>query len=132
MCSTYKAFGAVGLITSGAGRDLDQVEALGFPCFTSGTICSHGYCHIVQINVPVHVGGVAIHPGDLLHGDRNGVTTIPNAIASAVAQACPEFVAAEAVVLDYLRGGKVDVKGFAAAHKECKTRIDALAKKVRR
>src|SRR5262245_41549038 len=31
MCSTYKAFGSVGLITSGAGRDLDQVEALSFP-----------------------------------------------------------------------------------------------------
>ena len=26
-----------------------------------------------------------IHPGDLLHGDRNGVTTIPNEIASEVA-----------------------------------------------
>ncbi len=29
MCSSYQAFGAAGLITSGAGRDLDQVEALG-------------------------------------------------------------------------------------------------------
>src|SRR6516162_9418609 len=38
MCSTYQAFGAAGLITSGAGRDLDQVDALNFPCFTSGTI----------------------------------------------------------------------------------------------
>src|SRR5262245_1505210 len=38
MCTTYKAFGAAGLITSGAGRDLDQVEGLNFPCFTSGTI----------------------------------------------------------------------------------------------
>src|SRR5437764_14568662 len=53
MCSTYKAFGAAGLITSGAGRDLDQVEALNFPCFTGGTVCAHGYCHIVQLNVPV-------------------------------------------------------------------------------
>src|SRR5919199_746978 len=43
MCTTYKAFGAVGLITSGAGRDLDQVEALHFPCFCDGTICAHGY-----------------------------------------------------------------------------------------
>src|SRR5712672_4284888 len=43
MCSTYQAFGAVGLVTSGAGRDLDQVEKLNFPCFTGGTICSHGY-----------------------------------------------------------------------------------------
>ena len=73
-----------------------------------GTICAHGYCHIVQINVPVHVGGVMVHPGDLLHGDRNGVTTIPNEIASAVAQACPELMAAEAVVLDYLKAGKLD------------------------
>jgi regulator of RNase E activity RraA len=131
MASSYKAFGAAGLITSGSGRDLDQVEAIGFPCFTNGTICSHGDCHIVQIGIPVHVGGIAVHPGDLLHGDRNGVTTIPHGIASAVAQACPEFMAAEAVVLDYVRGGKVDVKGFAAAHKECRTRIEALAKKLR-
>jgi regulator of RNase E activity RraA len=132
MCTTYKAFGAVGLITSGAGRDLDQVEALGFPCFTSGTICAHGYCHIPSIHVPVHVGGVTVHPGDLLHGDRNGVTTIPAEIASEVAQVCAEFVAAEAVVLDYLRAGKVTVEGFSAARQECKRQIDALAKRLKK
>jgi regulator of RNase E activity RraA len=131
MCSSYKAFGAVGLITSGAGRDLDQVEALRLPCFTNGTICAHGHCHIVQGNVPVHVGGVMVHPGDLLHGDRNGVTTIPSEIASAVAHACADFVAAEAVVLDYLRAGRVDPKGFAAAHTECRERIETLARRVR-
>ncbi len=131
MCTTYRAFGAVGLITSGAGRDLDQVEALGFPCFTNGTICAHGYCHIVQINVPVHVGGVMVHPGDLLHGDRNGVTTIPNEIASAVAQACAEYVAAEAVVLDYLKAGRIDPKGLAAARNECRDRIEVLVRNLR-
>jgi 4-hydroxy-4-methyl-2-oxoglutarate aldolase len=132
MCTTYKTFGAAGLITSGAGRDLDQVEAIGFPCFTSGTICAHGYCHIVQVNVPVRVGGLAVYPGDLLHGDRNGVTAIPADLASAVAQACPELAAAEAVILDYLRGGKVDAQGFAAARKESQRRIEALGKKLRR
>jgi regulator of RNase E activity RraA len=131
MCTTYKAFGAVGLITSGAGRDLDQVEALSFPCFTGGTICAHGYCHIPSINLPVHVGGVMIHPGDLLHGDRNGVTTIPLTIASAVAQACAELVAAEAIVLDYLKGGRVTVKGFSEARMACKERIDQLARRLR-
>src|SRR5205809_688030 len=35
MCTIYKSFDCVGLITSGAGRDLDQVESLGFPVFTS-------------------------------------------------------------------------------------------------
>ena len=131
MCTTYQAFGAAGLITSGTGRDLDQVEALGFPCFTSGTMCAHGYCQIVQINVPVHVGGVAVHPGDLLHGDRNGVTSIPNELASAVAHGCPEFMAAEAVVLDYLKAGKIDPKGYTAARNECRDRIEALAHKLK-
>src|SRR5262249_50031823 len=131
MCSSYKAFGAAGLITSGAGRDLLQVEALGFPCFTNGTICSHGYCHILQINVQVHVGGILVKSGDLLHGDANGVTTIPLTIASAVAQACPEYVKAEAAVLDCVKGGRVDAAGFAAAQKECRRRIEELGKKVR-
>jgi regulator of RNase E activity RraA len=132
MCSTYKAFGAAGLITSGAGRDLDQVEALGFPCFTNGTICAHGYCHIVQVNIPVHVGGVLVHPGDLLHGDRNGVTTIPNEIASEVGPACAELAAAEAVILDYVKSGKVDPKGLAAARKESQERIAALARRLKK
>jgi 4-hydroxy-4-methyl-2-oxoglutarate aldolase len=131
MCTTYKTFGAVGLITSGTGRDLDQVEVLNFPCFTSGTTCAHGYCHIVQISIRVHVGGVMVHPGDLLHGDRNGVTTIPNEIAGQVAPACAELMAAESVILDYLKAGKVDPKGFSAARKESQERIAALGKRLR-
>ena len=131
MCTTYKSFGAVGLITSGAARDLDQVEALSFPCFADGTICAHGYCHILQIHVPVHVGGVQITPGLLLHGDRNGVSTIPNAIASEVAHACAEYVAAEQVVLDYPKSGNLNPKGYGEARKECKNRIDALAKRLK-
>jgi regulator of RNase E activity RraA len=132
MCTTYKAFGAVGLITSGAGRDLDQVEALQFPCFTNGTICSHGCCHIIQTQVPVHVGGATIYPGDLIHGDRNGVTTIPNEIASAVAHACAEFMEAEAVILGYLKRGQVDSKGYAAAYRDCRGRIEMLARKLKK
>jgi regulator of RNase E activity RraA len=131
MCTTYKTFGAAGLITSGAGRDLDQVEKLAFPCFTDGTICAHGYCQIVQVHIPVHVGGVAVHPAELLHGDRNGVTTIPTEIASAVAHACSEYVAAEAVVLDYLHSGRADAKGFTAARADCGDRIAALAKRLK-
>jgi regulator of RNase E activity RraA len=131
MCTTYKAFGAVGLITSGAGRDLDQVEALNFPCFTGGTISAHGYCYIERINVSVRIGGVVIHPGDLLHGDRNGVTTIPIEIAAAVVEGCAEFMAAESVILDYLKSGRVTVDGYASAHKECRRRITELTNRLK-
>ncbi len=34
MCSTYRAFGSAGLITSGTGRDIEQVRALNYPIFT--------------------------------------------------------------------------------------------------
>jgi len=130
MCSTYKSFGCVGIVTSGAGRDLDQVRALKFPAFTDGTICSHGYCHTLAINVPVHVGGVTVFPGDLLHGDCNGVTTIPNEFATAIAQACPDFVAAEAVVLDYLKAGKPDLAGYRKARDELVRRIGDMRKRL--
>jgi 4-hydroxy-4-methyl-2-oxoglutarate aldolase len=131
MCTTYKRFGAAGLITSGAARDLDQVRRLEFPCFASGVICSHGWAHFVDVNVPVRVGGVTIAPGDLLHGDANGVTTIPLDIASDVAHACAEYVAAEQVVLDYCQSLEVSVQGFAEARAECARRIAALGERVR-
>jgi regulator of RNase E activity RraA len=131
MCTTYQRFGAKGIVTSGTGRDLAQVEAIGFPAFTNGAAAAHGYCHIPSINVPVTVGGLTIFPGDLLHGDLNGVTTIPVAIAGEVPEVCDEIARAEAIVLNYLKQSSVDVKGFNAARKECGDRINALGKRLR-
>jgi 4-hydroxy-4-methyl-2-oxoglutarate aldolase len=112
--------------------DLDQVHALKFPAFTNGTICAHGYCHIPSIQIAVRVGGVTVCPGDLLHGDCNGVTTIPLDIASAVAHACEEFVRAEAVVLQCLQAGNVTAAAFAQAAAECRRMLDALREQVAR
>ena len=131
MCTTYQAFGAKGLITSGTGRDLDQVEAIGFPVFTAGTTCAHGYCHILHVNVPVCVGGIMIYPGDLLHGDRNGVTTIPPEIASEVPEACQELMAAEEIVLKYCRDGQVTPQGLTEARKACADQIARLSQRLR-
>src|SRR5260370_7435382 len=82
MCTTYQAFGAAGLITSGAARDLDQVRRIGFPAFSNGVICSHGYSHIVAIQTPLRVGGIAVHPADPLHATTNAGTTMPHPLTS--------------------------------------------------
>ncbi len=131
MCSTYKAFGSTGLITSGTGRDLDQVEWIGYPVFTSGACCSHGYCHIISAGVPVSVGGITIYQGDLLHGDVNGVTTIPIEIASEIPEGCRELAAAENIVLDYLKGGNLSPKGLSEARDACGAAIGKLGKQLR-
>jgi 4-hydroxy-4-methyl-2-oxoglutarate aldolase len=130
MCTSYQAFGAVGLITSGAGRDLEQVRQLEFPVFTSGTICAHGYCQIIDVHVPVHVGGLAVYPGDLLHGDLNGVTNIPVEIASEVADAAAEFVAAEKVILDALRAPSVTLSVLREAITEKDAQIERLKQRL--
>ena len=103
MCSTYKAYGSVGLVTSGAGRDLEQVRAIDYPVFTASTIASHGYCHMLHLGLPVRVGGLVVNQGELLHGDGNGVTSIPSDIANEVADACDEFIAAEQIMLEYVQ-----------------------------
>ncbi len=130
MCTTYQTFGAVGLVTSGAGRDLAQVRALGFPTFTCGAICAHGYCHIPSVHVPVRVGGLLIYPDDLLHGDLNGVTTIPKAIAAELADVGEEFVAAEGIVLDTLRHRDVSIRRFQEAQAESRARIAELRQRL--
>ena len=130
MCSTYQAFGAVGLITSGAARDLDQVRRIGFSAFSNGVICSHGYSHIVSVQTPVRVGGIAVHPGDLLHADANGVTAIPHSIASEVAHAAADYVAAEGVILEFNKTGSKDVRKFTEARQECFRLIAELGKRV--
>jgi len=104
MCSTYRAFGAAGLVTSGAGRDLAQVKAIEFPVFTGSTISAHGYCHLLHVGLPVRVGGLVVRTGELLHGDENGVTSIPLEIASEMADVADEFVGLEKEVIEYMQG----------------------------
>ena len=70
----HKAMGCVGCVTNGSVRDLDEVEPLGFHFFASHIAVSHAYVHIVEVGTPVRVGGLTVRPGDLLHGDRHGVT----------------------------------------------------------
>lgn len=105
MCSVYQMFGAIGLVTSGGGRDLLPIEKLKFPVFTGSTICSHAYSHIVDVGRPVRVGGLVVNPGDLLHGDGDGVTSIPLEIAAEIPDVAEEYIAAERILLDYAQSG---------------------------
>ena len=131
MCSSYQCFGALAIITSGPARDLDQVRKLGFAAFSDGVICSHSYSHITSIHEPVRVGGLEVRPGDLLHADANGVCSIPVSIASEVAHAAAEFVAAEAICIEFTRGSRRDVNSYSQARQEMLQAITELGRRVR-
>ena len=133
MCSTYKAFGSTGLVTNGAGRDLEQVRALKYPVFTGSTICSHGYCHMLHLGLPVRVGSLMVNHGDLLHGDANGVTNIPLEIASDVAELAGEFLAAEELVMNYVKSpGEKSIARYNELRKEFQAVVAKLTRRVAR
>jgi 4-hydroxy-4-methyl-2-oxoglutarate aldolase len=104
MATTAKALGAVGCVSDGGLRDVREVEALaGFQYFCPGFVVSHGSAVILEINVPVQISGLTINPGDLLHGDVNGLLVVPDSVADRVVDEVMKVRDAERVMLDLIR-----------------------------
>ena len=100
MATTMKRLGAVALLTDGGVRDLHEVRALGgFQFFAPGLVVAHGNPLIFDIGADVTISGVAIKTGDLLHGDANGLLSIPLEAAADLPAAAQEVRAREAETL---------------------------------
>ena len=101
--TTAKALGAVGCVSDGGLRDVKEVQALGgFQYFCPGFVVSHGQPVILDVNVPVEIHGLPITPGDLLHGDVNGLLVVPDAVAADVVAACEAVRVEERALLDLI------------------------------
>jgi 4-hydroxy-4-methyl-2-oxoglutarate aldolase len=111
--SVYRALGAVGTVTNGGVRDLPEVRAIGFQFFSSCLLASHAFVHIVEYGGAVIVGGLTVRPGDLLHGDEHGVTSIPHEIAGDIPQAAQTIELAERRLIDYARSPACTTEGLA-------------------
>lgn len=111
MATTAKALGAVGCLSDGGLRDVVEVRALGgFQYFCPGLVVSHGNPVICEVNVAVTLEGMAVAPGDLIHGDANGVLVIPDAVADRVAAEAIQVRADEKAVLDFVRAPGLTVE----------------------
>ena len=104
MATTAKAFGAVGCVSDGGLRDVVEVRALGgFQYFCPGFVVSHGNPVICDINIEVTVAGLMVQPGDLLHGDANGILAVPATVAAHVADEAARVREAERELLEFVR-----------------------------
>ena len=74
--------GCVGVVTNGAVRDLETAQALNLQMFAHNVSVSHSFAHVMEFGSTVIIGGMEVRSGDLLHGDRHGVQTIPLQIAA--------------------------------------------------
>jgi regulator of RNase E activity RraA len=83
--------------------------------------------------LPVHVGGLTVNHGDLLHGDANGVIRIPHEIASEIPAVAAEFAAAERIILDYVQPtGSKSVTELAHRRQEFAAIVAKLSERVRK
>ncbi len=94
---TAKFRGARGAVIDGGARDTEYMVRLGFPVFSRFRTPRdiRGRWRLLDYNVPINIGGVAIRPGDLILGDRDGVLVIPHEIAEEVIVRAEEVVHTE-------------------------------------
>lgn len=94
--------GAAAFITDGAVRDGHVISDLPFPSYARAiTATTRLSCfHVADLQRPIGCAGVAVYPGDILVGDRDGVIVIPRYLAAEIADKSVEQEELE----DYLHG----------------------------
>ena len=99
--------GIAGVVIDAAVRDSEEIVELGFPVYAVGTN-PNGPTKFVpgRLNHPVCVGGVTVHPGDLVIGDADGVTILERAKAPFMLQLAAKKVADEQARIAALKLGK--------------------------
>jgi 4-hydroxy-4-methyl-2-oxoglutarate aldolase len=105
--------GCVGYVTNGAVRDLSSIRELGFHLFSGSVAVSHAYAHLVDFGEPVEIGGLKISPGDLMHGDRHGVQTIPLEVVPEIPAQASKIQDEECELIEFCRSPQFSLQGLA-------------------
>ena len=112
LATIFTRLGVVGLVSDSGIRDIPEVRAIGMHYFAQGAVVSHAHFHVVRVNVPVHVEGLVVLPGDLLHGDENGLITVPKRPVEEIARAVDGVRSREKKLMDYVRSDAFTIDGL--------------------
>ena len=112
MATIFQRLGAVGLVSDCAVRDIPEVRALRFHYFARGAVASHAYFHIVRVGVGIQVHGLVISPGDLLHGDENGLIVVPKEALDKLPPAVEAVRTRERALMEFVRGPAFTFEGL--------------------
>lgn len=107
--------GVAGLVTDGLVRDIPGLLEVGLPIFCAGvTANSPARNGPGSVGLPVVLGGVAVHPGDVLVADRDGVVVVPREQLEEIVARLEPIRAAERDLEAKVRGG-LEVPDFVRA-----------------
>lgn len=109
MTTTAKVRGLAGFVIHGAIRDIGSISADTFPVYACGITHRGPYkSGPGEINVPINLGGMVVHPGDLVVGDEDGVLSIERAELEAVYKAASAKQEQEVVMMRQILDGTLD------------------------
>ncbi len=98
--------GIAGVVIEGAVRDIDEVEKLGLPIYTSNTVPNAGDPKgFGEMNAEITCGGQTVKPGDYIVGDESGVVVVPKERAYEIARRAKEVYKTENRIFDEIRRG---------------------------
>ncbi|GAA1724935.1 Regulator of RNase E activity RraA [Dietzia kunjamensis subsp. schimae] len=82
--------GVAACLVDGPVRDSASIQGEGLPVWSTGTIpqAARYRLDVAELNGPVTLSGVPVHPGDVVVADRDGVAVIPFAAAEAAVSFC--------------------------------------------
>ncbi|MDB5750044.1 MAG: RraA family protein [Ramlibacter sp.] len=109
MVATAVAIGLAGVVLNGAMRDSAEIGAGEFPVYAAGVSHRGPYKDGPgEINVPIAIDGMVIHPGDLMLGDADGLLCVPYDSVEEVLAATQRKMDAEKLMLADIAAGKLD------------------------
>lgn len=112
MATVATRLGGIGVVSNSGVRDIAGIRALSFHVFGLGLAPSHGNFGVVEAGTPVTVSGVRVAPGDIVHGDANGVTVFPASVTADVIRLAHEIIAYEAEVFGFFRAPDFSLAGL--------------------
>ncbi len=106
--------GAAGAVVNGYSRDTHEIENLNFPTFSIGTYAQDQGPRgkVIDYHIPIEFNGIAVKPGDIVYGDRDGVIVVPREIEKDVFEGAIEKARGEQQVKKALEEGMSAVDAF--------------------
>lgn len=109
MIAHAKKVGVAGFVINGAIRDFDAIAGADYPVFAAGVTHRGPYKDGPgEVNVPIAMGGLVVHPGDLILGDGDGVVAVSPQDVDAVYAAAEAKHRAETAQLKAIAAGSND------------------------
>ena len=95
MMTCFTQMGAVGVISDGPSRDVDEIREMNVQYMLTGVTPGHGDFAVRSVGVPVEVCGMSVMPGDIVHMDEHGAVKFPAKYLSEVLENCKKIIADE-------------------------------------